>query len=81
MLGRRVKWEEFFRYLHDFIYLLVRILGVDNATNHLHQRLHPRFLLQAADGASRQIVLKAGSLFRVKEEGVVQQQTQGQASA
>ena len=59
----------------------MRILSLDNATNHLYQRLHPRLLLQAADGASRQMVFQAGSLFRVKEEGVVQQQTQGQASA
>jgi hypothetical protein len=59
----------------------VRILGVDNTTNHLYQRIHSRLLLQATDGASRQMVFQAGSLFRVKEEGMVQQQTQGQAAA
>ena len=81
MLRRVPQWNEPFGDRYDFIQWLVRILGIHDAPDHLDQRLHPRVLLQAADGAGRQVVLNASSLLGVKEEGVVQQQTQGQASA
>jgi hypothetical protein len=53
--------------------LLVRVLRIHNAADHLDQRFHPRVLLQAANGTRRQVVFNAGSLLGVKEEGVVQQ--------
>jgi hypothetical protein len=81
MLGRVPQWKESFGNCDDFIQLLVRILGIDNTADHLDQRVHPGVLLQATDGARRQLVLDAGSLLGVKEAGVVQQQTQGQAAA
>ena len=59
----------------------MRVVRIDNATDHRDQRIHPRLLQQAADRASGQIVFNAGLLLRVKEECVVQQQTQGQAAA
>jgi hypothetical protein len=59
----------------------VRILGLNHAPYHVDQRIHPRLLLQTADGTRRQAVLNAGLLLGVKEEGMVQQQTQGQAAA
>ena len=81
MLGRVSQGKEPFGDRDDFIQLLVRVLRIHDAADHLDQRVHPGLLLQATDGARRQVVLDAGSLLGVKEEGVVQQQTQGQAAA
>ena len=76
MLGRVSQGKKPFGDRQDFLQSLVRIFGIDNTADHLDQRVHPRVLLQATDGARRQVVLDAGSLLGVKEEGVVQQQTQ-----
>lgn len=81
MLGRVSQGKEPFGERHDGIQLLVWILGIHNAANHVDQRFHPSVLLQATDGTRRQMILNTGSLLGVKEEGVVQQQTQGQATA
>ena len=81
MLGRVSQGKEPFGDRDDFIQLLVRICGIHDATNHVDQCVHPGLLLQATDGTRRQVVLDAGSLLGVKEEGVVQQQAQGQATA
>ncbi len=82
MLGRVSQGKEPFGNRDDFIQLLVRVLRIHDAADHLDQRVHPRVLLQqATDGTRRQVVLDAGSLLGVKEEGVVHQQAQGQATA
>ena len=79
MLGQVSQGKEPFGDRHDFIQSLARILGIHDAPDHLDQRFHPRVLLQAADGTRGQVILHAGSMLGVKEEGMVQQQTQGQA--
>ena len=81
MLGRVAQGKEPFGDRDDLIQLLVRIFGIHDAANHRDQRFYPSVLLQATDGTRRQVVLEAGSLLGVKEEGVVHQQTQGQATA
>ena len=45
------------------------------------QHIHLRFSLQAAYGIRRQFVFYAGRLLWVKEEAMVKQQTQNQATA
>jgi len=57
------------------------IVGVDDTANHLDQRFHPCVLLQAPHGTRGALVFQAGLLLGMKEEGVVQQQAQGQAAA
>ena len=81
MLGRVSQGKEPFGDRDDFIQLLVRIGNIDDATNHVDQCVHPGLLLQATDGTRRQVALDAGLLLGVKEEGVVQPPTQGQATA
>ena len=81
MLGRVSQGKEPFGDRQEFLQSLVRILGIDHPANHIDQGVHPGLLLQATDGTRRQVVLDAGSLLGVKEEGMVQQQTQGQAKA
>ena len=81
MLGRVSQGKEPFGERDDLIQLLVRIFGIHDAAHHVDQGIHPGLLLQATDGTRRQVVLDAGSLLGVKEEGVVHQQAQGQATA
>ena len=81
MFGRVPQGKQFFGDCDDVVQLLMRIFGIDHAADHADQRFHLRVLLQAADGTRGQMVLNAGLLLRVKEEGVVQQETQGQATA
>ena len=45
------------------------------------QHIHLRFSLQAAYGIRGQFVFYAGRLLRVKEEVMIKQQTQDQATA
>ena len=54
---------------------------MSDPAHHLDQRFHPRVLLQAPHGARGALMFQTGWLLGVKEEGVVQQQTQGQATA
>ena len=49
--------------------------------NKFEQHIHLRFSLQAAYGIRGQFVFYAGRLFWVKEEAMVKQQTQDQATA
>jgi hypothetical protein len=81
VLGRVSQGKESFGDRQEFLQSLVRILGIDYPAHHVDQGVHPGLLLQATDGARRQVVLDAGLLLGVKEEGVVQQQAQGQATA
>jgi hypothetical protein len=45
------------------------------------ERVHLQAALEATDGRQRCLVFHAGLLFRVKEETVIAQQAQDQASA
>ena len=71
MLGRVSPGKEPFGDRDDLIQFLVRIFGIHDAANHVDQRFHPSVLLPATDGTRRQMILKAGLLLGVKEEGAV----------
>jgi len=70
-----------FHRLTEAIELLLRVVGQDQVPDKGQQAVRAGALLSAAYGARGQFVFQAGSLVRMTEEAVIEQQTQDQASA
>ena len=57
------------------------IFGAEDTADHVQEGFPSAMLSEAAHGARGRLVVQAGSLLGVKEEGMVEQQAQDQASA
>lgn len=65
---------QLFEFIGEFV-------GVEPLLKPGEERVHLQAALKATDGRQRYLVFHAGLLFRVKEEAVIAQQAQDQASA
>ena len=81
VFGRRSQWNHRLECFCEMRELDGGILGGQQPSEHVRQRLTLAMLSEAAHGARGRLAIQAGSLLGVKEEGMIEQQAQGQASA
>ena len=81
VLTRRRKGKHRLDDLSELLELGLRIVGRQHPSEALHKRLTLRVASETAHGIRGLLVFKPGGLLRVKDERMVKQQTQDQASA
>jgi hypothetical protein len=81
MFFRGLQREKRSKHVRQLVKFVGEFVGVEPLVKPSQESIHLQTALEATDGIQRRLVFHPGLLFGVKEEAVIAQQAQDQASA